>query len=63
MDEKEVIRGAYEDTLKTVSGKFFGAYMIATSPEAKQEAEAHFIKGVQAARLAWVRALAILPAP
>ena len=63
MDEREVIRSVFEAALKTVSGQFFGAYMIASSPEGKQEAETIFINGIKAARIACARALAILPAP
>jgi hypothetical protein len=63
MTEKDIIESAYEETLKIVCNTFFTSYMIASSIEGKQEADARFIAGIKSARLARAQALAILPAP
>jgi hypothetical protein len=63
MTEEEIIQSAFEETLKVVCSTFFTSYMIASSAEGKQEADARFIAGIKRARLARVQALAILPAP
>ena len=61
MTDREIIGGAYQDTIALVYSRFFDAYLVADDDEQREHAEKAFQRGIQKAREIRDRALAILP--
>ncbi len=60
MTDEEIIKEAYEDTVKNLFEVFFGACVIAKNKKTRNEAEERFMVGARTAREVRDRALVLL---
>jgi hypothetical protein len=61
MTDQQIITQAYEEKVKTLFSTFCDAWSLAKNTDGKMDSEQHFQKGIQLARQARDRAIAILP--
>ena len=61
MTDQQIIAQAYEDKVKTLFATFCDAWSLAKNADEKTASEQHFQRGIQLARQARDRAIAVLP--
>jgi hypothetical protein len=61
MSDPDIIKQAYEDTIKKLYSVFYDASITAQDPNERQQAERRFKAGVALARTVRDRAIAVLP--
>ena len=61
MTDQQIITQAYEEKVKLLFSTFFDAWSLAKDADEKTKSEQRFQRGIQLARQARDRAIAILP--
>ncbi len=61
MTDQQIITQAYEEKVRNLFSTFCDAWSLAKDTEEKTKAEQHFQRGIQLARQARDRAIAVLP--
>ncbi|MGE5305587.1 MAG: hypothetical protein ACM3TN_19930 [Alphaproteobacteria bacterium] len=61
MTDQQIITQAYEEKVKLLFSTFCDAWSLAKDADEKTKSEQHFQRGIQLARQARDRAIAILP--
>jgi hypothetical protein len=61
MTDQQIITQAYEEKVKALFSTFCDAWSLANDTDEKTKSEQHFQRGIQLARHARDRAVAVLP--